>query len=64
MAFIHTWVQQWQIRIRNKETGGIIRFVRENHLPLYYTELEARWWCELNGYELLEIIDLGAKELL
>jgi len=64
MAYVITWVQQWQIRARNRATGNIIRFVRENHLPRYYTELEARWWCELNNYELLEIIDLGTKELL
>lgn len=63
MAYVMTWVNQWKIRARNRTTGNRISFTRENHLTAYYTEVEARSWCERNGYDLVEVIDLGKREL-
>ena len=62
MAFIQTWSSKWEVRARNKATGNIIRFVRENHLTPFYTRVECESWCERNGYELIEIHSVNDGE--
>lgn len=48
----------YHITARNKATGAIVEFDRDDELDSTREACEARLWCEDNGYELIGVEEL------